>query len=191
MNSAYEDKTSYGVPWNKHHTGKDRSVVQLPDIWAILPPIDEPIHTLDMHCHCMNIISYQCMNIQFPDKFGLDKYFCLFASLYVETLLLIICGQVIKGVDSMKCGLCIVGAHFLVTVNDIKGARYSFQVEGCVKYSKLKQANMGTGNDALILSWLANKNQINEMCFYWKVILELMIDFLVFIRSLILYRWPL
>ena len=128
------------------------------------------------------------MNIQFPDKFGLDKYFFLFASLYVETLLLIICGQVIKGVDSMKCGLCIVGADFLVTVNDIKGARYSFQFEGCVNYSKLKHANMGIGNDALILSWLAKKKQINEMCFYWKVILELMINFLVFIRSLILYR---
>ena len=29
----------------------------LPDISAILPPIDEPVHTLDMQCHWMNIIS--------------------------------------------------------------------------------------------------------------------------------------
>ena len=82
--------------------------------------------------------------IRFPDKFGPDKYFSLFQSLHTEKSLLIICGQVIKGsrLDEIMCtcGLSIVGADSLVTVNDIKRARYCLQVGACVIYSKLKQA---------------------------------------------------
>ena len=38
-------------------------------------------------------------------------------------------------------------------------------------------------NEDLILLWLANKSKINEIRFYWNLILELMIDLLFFIRS--------
>ena len=136
--------------------------------------------------------------IRFPDKFGLDKYFCFSGSLHIEKSLLIICGQVIKGsgLDEIMCvcGLSIVGADSLVTVNDIKRARYCLQVGACVIYSKLKQAHMDSGSDELILWWLANKSKINSICFYWKLILELMIDFLIFIGPMkifpyILYRY--
>ena len=41
-------------------------------------------------------------------------------------------------------------------------------------YSKLKQTHRNSGSDELILLWLANKSKINEMYFYWKLILELM-----------------
>ena len=159
LESAYDDKTSYWVPWAKHHTGKHWSVVQLPGISAILPPIDEPVHTLDMQYHCMNIISNTINTLnpgQTPvdtanqpifaltkeliiqDKFGPDKYFCLFGFLYIERLLLTICGRLIKGsrLDEIMhtCGLSIVGADSLVTVNDIKRARYCLQVGVCVIY---------------------------------------------------------
>ena len=73
-----------------------------------------------MQYHCMNIISNTIntlnpgqipvdtadkpilaltkeLMIRFPDKFGPDKYFCLFGSLPIEKSLLIICDQVIKG----------------------------------------------------------------------------------------------
>ena len=77
--------------------------------------------------------------IRFPEKFGPDKYFCLFRSL---KLLLIICGQVIEdsGLDEImcKCGLSIVGADSLVTVNDTKKARPCLQVGACVISLKLK-----------------------------------------------------
>ena len=84
----------------KQHAGKNRSVVRLPDISTILPPIDEPFHTLDTQYHCMNTISNTIstlnpgqipvdtadqrifvptkeLMIRFLDKFGPDKYFCL------------------------------------------------------------------------------------------------------------------
>ena len=126
--------------------------------------------------------------IRFPDKFVPDKYFCLFVSLHVGRSLLIICGWVIKGSGSDEImytfGLSIVRADSLVTVNDIKRARYCLRVGACVIYSKLKQAHRDSGSDELILLWLANKNKTNEMCLYWKLILEFIIDVLVFIQSL-------
>ena len=153
-------------------------LIQLPDISAILPPIDENTHTLDIQYHCMNIISNTIntlnpsqipadtadqpilaftkeLMIRFPDKFGPDKYFCSFGSLYIVKLLLIICGQVIEGsgLDEIvcKCALSIIGADSLVTVDDIKRARYCLQVGACVIYSKLKQAHMDSGSDKLIV----------------------------------------
>ena len=218
LESAYDDKTSYWVPWAKHHAEKHQSVVRLPDISAILPSIDEPVHTLDMQYHCMNIISntINTLNpgqipadtadqpifaltkeliIRFPDKFGPDKYFCFFESLHIENSLLIICGWVIKGSEldeiMYTCRLSIVGADSLVTVNDIKRTRYCLQVGVCVIYSKLKQTHRDNGSDELYLLWLANKTKMNEMCFYWKLILERMIDVLVFIRFLREGKYPL
>ena len=133
--------------------------------------------------------------IQFPDKLGPDKHLCLFGSFHIEKSLLIICGQVIKvsGLNEIMCtwGLSIVEADSLVTVEDIKRARYGLQVGACVIYSKLKKAHMDSGSDELILLWLANKSKINKMCFYWKLILELMIDFFVFMRSLREGKYPL
>ena len=159
LENAYDNKTSYWVPWAKHHAGKYQSVVWLPHISAILPPIDEPVHNLDMQYHCMNVISSTISSlnpgqipvdtanqpifaltkelmIRFPDKLGPNKYFCLFGSLHIETSLLIICGRVIKGsgLDEFiyTCSLSIVGADSLVTVNNIKRASYCLQFEACV-----------------------------------------------------------
>ena len=100
-----------------------------------------------MQYHCMNVISntINTLNpgqipadtanqpifaitkdqmIQFLDKFGPDKYFCLFGFLSIEKSLLIICSHVIKGsgLDEImsRCGLSNVGADSLVTANNIK-----------------------------------------------------------------------
>ena len=88
-------------------------------------------------------------------------------------------------------GLSIVGADSLVTVKDIKRARCCLEVGACVIYSKLKKTHMDSGSDEFILLWLANKSKINEMCFYWKLILELMIDLFVFTWSLREGKYPL
>ena len=58
-------------------------------------------------------------------------------------------------------------------------------------YSKLKRAYLDSKSAESILVWLNNKSKNNEMCFYWKLILELMVDVLVFIRSLREGRYPL
>ena len=45
---------------------------------------------------------------------------------------------------------------------------------------------MDSGNNKLILPLMANKSKINEICFYWKLILEPMVDFLT---SYDLFKW--
>ena len=116
-----------------------------------LNPGQIPVDTADQLIFALTKV----LMIRFPDKFGPDKYFCLFGSLHIEKSLLIICGQVIKGsgLDEIMCtcGLSIAGADSLVTVNDIKRARYCLQVGECVIYSKLKEAHRDSGSDELIL----------------------------------------
>ena len=111
-----------------------------------LNPGQIPVDTVDQLIFALTKESM----IRFP-----DKYFCLFGSLHIEKSLLIICGQVIKGsgLDEIMCtcGLSIAGADSLVTVNDIKRARYCLQVGECVIYSKLKEAHRDSGGDELIL----------------------------------------
>lgn len=93
--------------------------------------------------------------IWFSYKFGPGKYFSLFRSLHPEKLLFINIAQVIKsrGLDEIitKYGLPVFRAASVVTVNDIKRARYCVQIVECVIYSKLKQSYMNSGSDELIL----------------------------------------
>ena len=71
LESVYDDRTSYWVPWAKHHAGKHQSVVWIPDISAIVPPFDESVHTLDMQYDCMNIIS-NIINTLNPGQIPVD-----------------------------------------------------------------------------------------------------------------------
>ena len=71
LESAYDDMTSYWVPWAKHHARKHQSVVREPDISTILAPIDGPVHTLDIQYHCINIVS-DTINTLNPDQIPVD-----------------------------------------------------------------------------------------------------------------------
>ena len=95
---------------------------------------------------------------RFPDRFGHEKYFCLFVSLHLEKSILLLCGSLIKGSGLDKimasCGLLIVGTTSKVSVNHMKRARYYIQVS----------------------AW--------EMCHYWYIIIGLMLNLLIFVRSI-------
>ena len=51
------------------------------------------------------------------------------------------------------CGLSIAGADSLVTVNNIKRAKYCLQVRACMIYWKLRQAHIDSGSDEFICGW--------------------------------------
>ena len=71
----------------KYHAGKHQSVVQVPDISAILPLIDQPIQTLDMQYHCMNIISNTTNTLnrgQIPTDTADQKIFALTKELMIQ-----------------------------------------------------------------------------------------------------------
>ena len=121
--------------------------------------MDTHIHTLDTQYHCMEIIekTTQLLNPgqicvdesdqpvyklseelqwRFPDRFGPEKYFCLFGSLHLGKSVLLLCGLLIgeSGLDKImaSCGLSIVGTDSLVSVNHIKRAKYCIQVAAYV-----------------------------------------------------------
>ena len=95
-----------------------------------------PVHTLDTQYHCMEFVekTTQLLNPgqicvdesdqpvyklskklqwRFPDRFGPEKYICLFGSLNLEKSILLLCGSLIEGSGLDKimasCGLSIVG----------------------------------------------------------------------------------
>ena len=79
--------------------------------------------------------------------------------------------------------LSTIGTDNAVDANQIKRARYCIQVCLCALYKKLKDAAMTSGTSLTPLDWLEERSKSSEMCFYWKMVLQLQMEILVFIRS--------
>ena len=206
--SSAPDSTS---SWSQHHARKKRSSVRQTDINVILPLINDVVHTLDMQYHCMDIIKRSTALLnpdqipvdvcdqpiyaltkeiqwRYPDTFGNSKYFSLFGSLHIEKSMLVVHGQIIKGTGLDKiltsCGLSIAGTQAIVNVNHIKQARYCLQVVICVLFQLLLDTHRESGDISHPSSWLENKSKESQMCFFWKLVLEVQINILIFIRSI-------
>ena len=54
----------------------------------------------------------------------------------------------------------------------------------CAIYAKLREAHASSGSTLSPVEWLNSKSAENPMCLYWKMILDLQIDILLFIRSI-------
>ena len=125
---------------------------------------------------------------RFLDRFDTEKYFCLFGSLHLEKSILLLCGSLIEGSGLNKimasCGLSIAGTDSLVSVNNIKRARYCIHVAACVRFSLLTSAHEKSGDKSPVLQWLKNQREESEMCHYWYVIIDLMLNLLIFVRSI-------
>ena len=80
--------------------------------------------------------------------------------------------------------LSIIGTSAVVDANDIKSARYCFQVAACAIFWKLKDAFIQSNALLPILDWLEHRSKESKMCFYWKLILDFQVLIFVFIRSI-------
>ena len=76
------------------------------------------------------------------------------------------------------------GTSAVVDVNDIKRARYCLQVSLCVIYKLLKEAHVKSNSSLSVLDWLSLMSKESEMCFYWKMIFEIEMAILLFVRSI-------
>ena len=162
-----------------------------------------PVHTLDTQYHCMEFVekTTQLLNPgqicvdesdqpvyklskklqwRFPDRFGPEKYICLFGSLNLEKSILLLCGSLIEGsgLDKIMAssGLFIVGTDSLVSVNHIKRTRYCIQVAACVMFSLLTSVHKKSGDKGPVLHWLKNQIEESEMCHYWYIIIDLILN---------------
>ena len=125
---------------------------------------------------------------RFPNRFGPDKYFRLFGSLHLEKSILLLCDSLIEGIALDKimalCRLSVVGMDSLVTVNHIKRTRYCIQVAVCVMFSLLTSVHEKSGDKGPVLQWLKNQSEESKMCHYWYIIIDLMLNLLIFVRSI-------
>ena len=202
--------TNVWTAWARYHSQRSHHT-RKPEISAIFPLIDAPIPRLDTQYHCMETVekTTQLLNPDqicvdesdqpvykllkelrwgFPDRFDPEKYFCLFGSLHLEKSILLLCGSLIEGSGLDKvmasCGLSIVGTDSLVSGNHIKRARYCIQIATCVMFSLLTSAHEKSGDKDPVLQWLKNPIEEREMCHYWYIIIDLMLNFSIFVRSI-------
>ena len=124
---------------------------------------------------------------RFPDRFGLEKYFCLFGSLHREKSILLLCGSLIEGSGLDKiiasCELSIAETDSLVSVNHIKKARYCIQVADCVMFS-LTSAHEESGDNGPVLQWLKNQSEESDNYIDNYIIRDLMLNLFIFVRSI-------
>ena len=162
-----------------------------PGINAIMPMIREPVHTLQMQYHCMQITktTIEAVNPgqtpvdvsdqpvyalikevqwRYPELF--TNYFPMMGALHIEQIFLVLHGQLIHGsglheVLSVNTFI-LLGTSAIVDVGDIKRARYCVQVALCALYLKLKDATENSGSPLTPLEWLKSKTNESEMCDY-------------------------
>ena len=105
----------------------------------------------------------------------------------ISTVLLI-CGSLIEGSgldkSMVSCGLSTVATDSLVSVNHTKRASYCIQVAAFVMFSLLISAHKKNGEKGSVQQWLKNQIEESEMCHYWYVIIDLMLNLLIFARSI-------
>ena len=124
---------------------------------------------------------------RFPDRFGPEKYFCLFgfsSCRKINPSLWFTSRWEWFEQNTALCRLSIVGTDSLVSVNHIKKARYCTQIAACFMFSLLTSAHKESVDKSTVLQWLKNQSEESEMCHYWYIIIDLMLNFLIFVRSI-------
>ena len=113
----------------------------------------------------------------------------IFGALHIETSLLVIHADIIKGSGLKQIlqenELSVVGPDVIVNVNDIKKDRYCLQICACAIYRKLKEAHKESNSILPVMDWLQKgRSNQSEMSFYWNIILHVELSILLFSRSI-------
>ena len=72
----------------------------------------------------------------------------------------------------------------VVDVNNIKRARYAVQLSLCSLFKMLEEAAADDMSDSSAYDWLCKKCEESDMYLYWKMVIELEIHILIYIRSI-------
>ena len=207
--------------WAQHHVAKNDTTRDVPSEVtqgenALLPLLSDKVNTLDMQCHTMklNKKAVNALNpgqtpvdtsdcpiyaltkeaiYRFPHKFS--DYVAMFGGLHIEQCLLVVHGQLIENSGLKEildtCSLATIGTGAVVDVNHIKRARYCLQVSLCSLYRKLVNAAKNDGSHLDPFDWLTEKAKTSDMSFYLKMVIELEMEFLAFVRSIREGNFPL
>ena len=195
--------------WASFHAAEKRSKLYPPGINTILPMLRDKVHTLNTQAHIMkeNIKWTEILNpgqtpvdvsdqpvyaltktlqFMYPDEFS--NYFALFGQLHIEQALLVIHGILIKGSGLLEIltqnKFSTIGLGAAVDVNSIKRARYALQLSLCALFTMVEDAAGENLSEMSAYEWLCKKSDDNEVYLYWKMVMELEIGILIYLRSI-------
>lgn len=121
-----------------------------------------------------------------PEEFS--NYFALFGQLHIEQSLLTVHGLLIKGSGLVEIltqnKFSTIGMSAAVDVNNIKRARYALQLSLCSLFTNLEEAAGESMTDMSAYDWLCEKSVENEVYRFWKMVMELEMYILIYIRSI-------
>ena len=203
------DGDSLPPAWSGYHAGLNRGVSHPPGINSILPVLRDKVHTLNTQAHIMkqNIkwtailnpgqtpvdVSDQpvyaltkMLQFLFPNEFG--NYFALFGQLHIEQALLTVHDLLIKGSGLYEIltqnKFSTIGMGAVVDVNNIKRARYAVQISLCSLFKMLEDAAAESMTELSAYDWLCQKCAESEVYMYWKMVIELEMHILIYVRSI-------
>ena len=78
----------------------------------------------------------------------------------------------------------MIGLSAFVDVNNIKRARYTWQITLWALFIKLREATSVNETDLSPYDWLTQKSKNNAPFLYWKCVIDLEINVLLYIRSI-------
>ena len=124
--------------------------------------------------------------LRFPATFS--KYFPIFGQIKIEQCLLVIHEQSMKGSGLLeilrKNQFSMTGLSLVVDVNIIKRARYTLQITLCSLFKLLDEARSDTPTDMSPYNWLEQKSNVSTSCLHWKLVIDLELLILMYIRSI-------
>ena len=82
------------------------------------------------------------------------------------------------------CSLSTIGVGAVVDVNQINRARYCVQVTLCALYRKLIDAVNKTGSSLDPWKWMEEKSSSGDMVFYLRLVMNLQLEILIFVRAI-------
>ena len=195
--------------WAPHHASQKRGIPSPSGINTILPLYRDKVSTFIMQSHLMHLnmkwtsilnpnqtpvdVSDQPVYaltkeliLRFPEEFS--KYFALFGQLHIEQCILVIHGQLIEGSGLLEIltenRFSMIGLSAVVDVNNIKRARYTLQITLCSLFKLLRDAMPDDIRELSPYDWLSQRSKESTSFLYWKLVIELEMLILMYVRSL-------
>ena len=156
---------------------------------SVLNPGQTPVDVSDCPVYAFT----KEVQFRFPEHFS--NYFAMFEGLHIEQCLLVTYGQFIEGsglreiLETFSLAAIVVGA--VVYVKQINRARYCEQVTLRFLYRKLVDIVKADGSALDPLKWLEEKLLSSSMAHHWSFVINLQIEILVFVYSVIEGNFPL
>ena len=204
------DKKCEKPHWAAHHATKQNSASTKKVTNAVLPIFSESAATPGMMKHSLDIalsvtnflnegqLAVICadqplyallkkLQWHFPEQYGLKKIFCVMGGLHIEKQIEQVLGRYFEGsgiIDHLVASKVMTNSdNAFLSGSLITRTRYHYQVLATALDSSLK-VQFEQSKEEDISVWIKRSCEISDQFKYWYLGLELILKFLIFVRSI-------